>query len=195
MSINYYYFLQNRVLLLNGANRDAQNAREETPLFLAAREGAYQCARQLLECHANRDITDHMDRLPRDVALERMHTDIVALLDEFVAPPPPPVNTPSSGQTLTNGQSMTGHSNPISPPTRQQQQASLQRRKGGARMAGGGGVSTGVVPPIPPPRDKLLTQTQTRVANNTTTHPFVADIASPPSRPPPVSYFYRIRLL
>ena len=102
-----------RVLLQNGANRDAQNHREETPLFLAAREGSFQCARLLLEHHANRDITDHMDRLPRDVALERMHTDIVALLDEFV--PPMTTAPPTTAQ------------NPISP-----KQTTL-RRKAGAR--------------------------------------------------------------
>lgn len=37
----------------------------------------------LLDHFANRDITDHMDRLPRDIAQERMHHDIVRLLDEY----------------------------------------------------------------------------------------------------------------
>ena len=40
--------------------------------------------RALLDHHANRDIPDHMDRLPRDVAQERLHHDIVRLLDEHV---------------------------------------------------------------------------------------------------------------
>ncbi|EPQ17442.1 Neurogenic locus notch like protein 2 [Myotis brandtii] len=63
---------------------------EETPLFLAAREGSYETAKVLLDHFANRDITDHMDRLPRDIAQERMHHDIVRLLDEYnVAPSPP----------------------------------------------------------------------------------------------------------
>ncbi|XP_013776460.2 neurogenic locus Notch protein-like [Limulus polyphemus] len=77
-----------RVLLIHGANRDAQDNKEETPLFLAAREGAYQAAQILLEHFANREITDHMDRLPRDVAVERMHNDIVKLLDDFVPQSP-----------------------------------------------------------------------------------------------------------
>jgi Notch 3 len=38
---------------------------------------------------ANREITDHMDRLPRDVAQERMHDDIVRLLEEHCPRPPP----------------------------------------------------------------------------------------------------------
>lgn len=38
----------------------------------------------LLDNFANREITDHMDRLPRDIASERRHSDIVRLLDEHV---------------------------------------------------------------------------------------------------------------
>ncbi|NXH43071.1 NOTC2 protein, partial [Dicaeum eximium] len=71
------------VLLKNGANRDMQDNKEETPLFLAAREGSFEAAKILLDHFANRDITDHMDRLPRDVAQDRMHHDIVQLLNEY----------------------------------------------------------------------------------------------------------------
>uniref|UniRef100_A0A674DSX3 Neurogenic locus notch homolog protein 1 n=1 Tax=Salmo trutta TaxID=8032 RepID=A0A674DSX3_SALTR len=70
------------VLLKNGANKDMQNNKEETPLFLAAREGSYETAKVLLEHFANREITDHLDQLPRDIAQERMHHDIIRLLDE-----------------------------------------------------------------------------------------------------------------
>lgn len=84
-----------QVLLNHGANRDAQDVKEETPLFLAAREGSFQAAKILLEHFANRDITDHMDRLPRDVANERRHLDIVQLLDEYV-PPSPQMNVPTN---------------------------------------------------------------------------------------------------
>jgi len=79
------------VLLAHGANRDAQDSKDETPLFLSAREGSYQAARALLDHCANRDIQDHMDRLPIHVAHERMHQDIVQLLDEHI-PPAPPMN-------------------------------------------------------------------------------------------------------
>ncbi|KAE8611276.1 hypothetical protein XENTR_v10012396 [Xenopus tropicalis] len=71
------------VLLKNGANRDMQDNKEETPLFLAAREGSFEAAKMLLDYFANREITDHMDRLPRDIAKDRMHHDIVRLLDEY----------------------------------------------------------------------------------------------------------------
>lgn len=77
------------VLLTHGANRDAQDDKDETPLFLGAREGSYGACRALLDAMANREITDHMDRLPRDVAQERMHDDIVRLLDEHCPRPPP----------------------------------------------------------------------------------------------------------
>nr|XP_032815029.1 neurogenic locus notch homolog protein 1-like isoform X2 [Petromyzon marinus] len=71
------------VLLKNGANKDMQDNKEETPLFLAAREGSYETAKLLLDHFASRDITDHVDRLPRDIAQERLHHDIVRLLDEY----------------------------------------------------------------------------------------------------------------
>lgn len=53
-------------------------------MFLAAREGSFEAVRSLLDHHANRDIPDHMDRPPRDVAQERLHHDIVRLLDEHI---------------------------------------------------------------------------------------------------------------
>merc|ERR1719318_1686649 len=77
-------------LLAHGANRDAQDGKDETPLFLACREGSYQAAKALLDHCANRDITDHMDRLPKDVAQERLHHDIVRLLEEHIPPAPQP---------------------------------------------------------------------------------------------------------
>lgn len=70
-------------LLKNGANKDMQDLKEETPLFLAAREGSCEAVKVLLAHFANREITDHMDRLPRDIAQDRMHHDIVQLLDEY----------------------------------------------------------------------------------------------------------------
>merc|ERR1712223_1157066 len=74
------------VLLKNNANRDAQDNKDETPLFLAAREGSYQAARALLDHGANREIQDHMDGLPITVAKEKMHQDIVTLLEEYPSP-------------------------------------------------------------------------------------------------------------
>lgn len=87
-----------RALLRAGANRDAQTDKEETPLFLAAKEGSYEAVRLLLDSFANRDITDHMDRLPRDIAQDRLHTDIVQLLDEY--------NLRSPNMTGTDGSPM-----------------------------------------------------------------------------------------
>uniref|UniRef100_A0A8C9W046 Neurogenic locus notch homolog protein 1 n=1 Tax=Scleropages formosus TaxID=113540 RepID=A0A8C9W046_SCLFO len=89
------------VLLKNGANKDMQNNKEETPLFLAAREGSYETAKVLLDHFANREITDHMDRLPRDIAQERMHHDIVRLLDEYNLVRSPPMHNSHIGATLS----------------------------------------------------------------------------------------------
>ena len=132
-----------QILLNHGANRDAQNERvsviyiperifcifvgtrikllffgysqDETPLFLAAREGSFASCKLLLDNMANRDIADHMDRLPRDVASDRLHHDIVRLLDEHVARPSAMqnmhqnsnqnANSNSNGASSTNGAS------------------------------------------------------------------------------------------
>ena len=74
---------------------------EETPLFLAAREGSYETAKVLLDHYANREITDHMDRLPRDIAQERMHHDIVRLMDEYNLVRSPPMHGGSLSTTLS----------------------------------------------------------------------------------------------
>lgn len=74
---------------------------EETPLFLAAREGSYETAKVLLDHFANREITDHMDRLPRDIAQERMHHDIVRLMDEYNLVRSPPMHGGSLSATLS----------------------------------------------------------------------------------------------
>lgn len=74
---------------------------EETPLFLAAREGSYETAKVLLDHFANREITDHMDRLPRDIAQERMHHDIVRLVDEYNLVRSPPMHGGSLSTTLS----------------------------------------------------------------------------------------------
>lgn len=76
-------------------------AQEETPLFLAAREGSYEAARVLLDHSANRELSDHVERLPRDVARERLHHDIVRLLDHHdggrgpLQPPPALLGPPA----------------------------------------------------------------------------------------------------
>lgn len=87
-------------ILLCTANRDAQDEKEETPLFLAAREGSFEACKALLDSNAGRDIPDHMDRTPRDVAVERQHHDIVRLLDEHV--PRMPQIMPSVQTTITS---------------------------------------------------------------------------------------------
>ena len=71
---------------------------EETPLFLAAREGSFEAAQVLLDHYSNRDITDHLDRLPRDTAQERMHHDIVRLLDQYNL-----VHSPHNGSNHMGG--------------------------------------------------------------------------------------------
>lgn len=69
------------LLVRKGADKDAQDDKDQTPLFLAAKEGNYEAVKRLLELGANKDMTDQLDRLPRDIGIERGHSAIVQLLD------------------------------------------------------------------------------------------------------------------
>jgi len=55
----------------------------QSPLFLAAREGHIEAVRLLLECFANRNIVDNMDRSPMMIAEERRHTAVARMLGEW----------------------------------------------------------------------------------------------------------------
>lgn len=59
---------------------------EQTPLFLAAREGAVEVARLLLELGASRGLRDQAGMAPGDVARQRSHWDLLTLL-EGAGPP------------------------------------------------------------------------------------------------------------
>uniref|UniRef100_A0A667XFW7 Notch C-terminal domain-containing protein n=1 Tax=Myripristis murdjan TaxID=586833 RepID=A0A667XFW7_9TELE len=127
------------VLLKNGANRDMQDNKEETPLFLAAREGSFEAAQVLLDHYSNRDITDHLDRLPRDTAQERMHHDIVRLLDQYNL-----VHSPHNGPNHMSGNG--GHSSLVCGANgvgfigmRPGPQGKKSRRAGGGAKVGGVG--------------------------------------------------------
>ena len=50
---------------------------------MAAKEGCHDCVRALVQSCANREITDHLDRQPCDIAKEKMHQDIYKLLTEY----------------------------------------------------------------------------------------------------------------
>jgi len=73
-----------KALIRHHTNVDAQDEHNQTALFLAAREGSYQVAEILLRLgKANTDLPDHMEKFPRDIALERQHRDIAQLIEEF----------------------------------------------------------------------------------------------------------------
>ncbi len=129
------------ILLAGGAFRNAKDRKEETPLFLACREGHFQAAKALLDHCADMDITDHMDRLPRDVAQERLHHDIVRLLEEHVPPSPQPqVSHPIMPPKLPTNKSQ--ESSLLSPPNMgrtlkpKKRRPSVRRKKIGRDMSG-----------------------------------------------------------
>ncbi|MFT7808731.1 hypothetical protein Z043-105648 [Arapaima gigas] len=111
---------------------------EETPLFLAAREGSFEAAQVLLDHYSNRDITDHLDRLPRDTAQERMHHDIVRLLDQYNL-----VHSPQAGQSHLSGggahSSMVCGTNGVGFVGMRQGPQGKKNRRGGAKAGGAGG--------------------------------------------------------
>uniref|UniRef100_A0A8C6ULA4 Neurogenic locus notch homolog protein 1 n=1 Tax=Neogobius melanostomus TaxID=47308 RepID=A0A8C6ULA4_9GOBI len=162
------------VLLKNGANKDMQNNKEETPLFLAAREGSYETAKVLLDHFANREITDHMDRLPRDIAQERMHHDIVRLMDEYNLVRSPQMHGGSLSTTLSPALcSPNGYLGSIKQPPPQGQSLGKKARKPSAKGIGckddgkSGSLldSSAVLSPV----DSLESP-----------HGYVSDVASPP---------------
>lgn len=59
----------------------APTAQEETPLFLAAREGAVEVAQLLLGLGAARGLRDHAGLAPGDIARQRNHWDLLTLLE------------------------------------------------------------------------------------------------------------------
>lgn len=110
---------------------------EETPLFLAAREGSFEAAQVLLDHYSNRDITDHLDRLPRDTAQERMHHDIVRLLDQYNlvhSPHNGPSHMGGGGNSVVCGANGAGFIGMRPGP-----QGKKSRRGGGAAKVGGVG--------------------------------------------------------
>jgi Notch-like protein len=117
------------ILLLHGANRDAQDDKDETPLFLAAREGSFEACKALLDNFANREITDHMDRLPRDVAAERLHHDIIRLLDDHVPRSPQQLVTVIPNAIISSPSSHQLISQPTVIPTCKQTKQKKNRQK------------------------------------------------------------------
>ncbi|CAL8071916.1 unnamed protein product [Calicophoron daubneyi] len=70
-------------LLEAGAAYDVQTIYDETPLALAAREGAFASCRILLSVGANQDLADYLDRTPKNLAELGSHTEVVRLLEAF----------------------------------------------------------------------------------------------------------------
>jgi serine/threonine protein kinase len=70
-----------RLLLERGANVNAIDDRENTPLMLAAKSGQIEMVRLLLERGADRELVDAMGAKPSEAARKEGHTEIVKLLE------------------------------------------------------------------------------------------------------------------
>ncbi|XP_064296217.1 neurogenic locus notch homolog protein 3-like [Phalacrocorax carbo] len=168
-------------LLKNGANKDMQDGKEETPLFLAAREGSYEAAKILLDHFANREITDHLDRLPRDIGRERMHHDIVRLLDEYNTGRSPPGSLPPN-PALTP--LLVGPPTPFLPGLKAPAVGKKSRRLGG-KTGGGKGRGKKLGGECPPGLESSVTLSPVDSLDS----PYVPNPTSPglfPPAPPPI---------
>ncbi|NXS76090.1 NOTC3 protein, partial [Pandion haliaetus] len=149
---------------------------EETPLFLAAREGSYEAAKILLDHFANREITDHLDRLPRDIGHERMHHDIVRLLDEYNTGRSPPGSLPPNPGLPPLLGPPTSFLPGLKPPTTAKKNRRLGGKTGGAK--GRGKKLGGECPPG-------LESSVTLSPVDSLDSPYVPNPTSPGLSPPP----------
>ncbi|KAA0719726.1 Neurogenic locus notch -like protein 1 [Triplophysa tibetana] len=158
-------------------NSHADPNTEETPLFLAAREGSYETARVLLDHLANRDIADHLDQLPRDIAQERMHHDIVRLLEEYnlVRSPPLPLSPPLCSPNTYLGFKPSPGNNTMSKKVRKPGGKGAGSKDGGKEMRlkkkkNGEGKDAGIIEVgVLSPVDSLESP-----------HGYLSDVSSPP---------------
>ncbi|KAA3678643.1 uncharacterized protein DEA37_0015149 [Paragonimus westermani] len=98
-------------LLEAGAAYDVQTIYDETPLSLAAKEGAVSVCRLLLHAGANPELADYLDRCPLVLAEQNGHDEVVQLLKNFMNAGPVAVSelahmprvTDSTSEVYTKG--------------------------------------------------------------------------------------------
>lgn len=154
---------------------------EETPLFLAAREGSCEAVKVLLAHFANREITDHMDRLPRDIALERMHHDIVQLLDEYNTVRSPQGHG-AAGHQLAGGHTLSPLMCPPSaflPSLKHTPQSKKNRRPGAKGSSLGGQHAASLKESVKARNKKLTLDMQSALLDSSVTLSPVDSLDSP----------------
>lgn len=87
-------------LLEAGASLDVQTTCDETPLALAAREGAFSACRLLLVAGANPELADYLDRTPKQLAQAAGYEEIVRLFEASAHPDPAMLLNPGSGRQM-----------------------------------------------------------------------------------------------
>ena len=133
-----------------GANKDAQDLQDETPLYQACREGNAQAVLLLLEHGASRSIAaSECEVTPRDIADERGHQEVVNLLDTHrPSTRDPPGDYPSSAHVTTlqatgfNQRGSKGANTAASSKRRRAKAAATTARSNSIRMQAAKTVST-----------------------------------------------------
>lgn len=135
----------------------------------------------LLAHFANREITDHMDRLPRDIAQERMHHDIVQLLDEYNT-----VRSPQghggAGHHLTGGHTLSPLMCPPSaflPNLKNTPQGKKNRRPGAKGSSLGGQHAASLKESVKARNKKLTLDMQSALLESSVTLSPVDSLDSP----------------
>ena len=163
-------------LLKHGANKDLQTEREETPLFLAAREGARECVEGtatllnicykfilsvLLTHMAAKDTADIAGRKPEDIAAQRGHDDVVRLLKSAVNSHLYDYNSCQKNASFFNSQKKSIPNKKRSRPDgKNSKNAKRSKPQGGARPAHPYARSISNIPgaygssPLTPPNDR-----------------------------------------
>ncbi|KAF5397471.1 hypothetical protein PHET_09583, partial [Paragonimus heterotremus] len=90
-------------LLEAGAAYDVQTIYDETPLSLAAREGAVSACRLLLHSGANPELADYLDRCPLVLAEQNGHEEVAQLLKNFMNAGPAAIPELPHIPHVTNG--------------------------------------------------------------------------------------------
>ncbi len=152
-------------------------------MFLACKEGHVPTVQVLLDHYANREITDHLDQSPRDMASENLYRDVLKLLDTYKVVPSPSASLPtvSSPASMGNGDvgMVNGYGHPGSKPSAKKKAA--RSKSTGHHHIPNGDVASGG-------HEKVEKKPRSRKKRNSTDAPTSASLSPAGSLESPRGY-------